>query len=431
MGIKRLTTGAKGLWRAIGHASNIQFLWQILVPAGVAASVSGFLAFLKHQPVWLDLIAALGAGAMASIVMMGVLAWRNKFVFLHDRHRHHADKSIGTAPEASMQMEVTRAPAAQEVATPPFPERHKEIVQSLADPLSRLEHVSLDRAAWRPQSGPERLQEHFDRFNAAKEEAERLIGQIPYDPSTVHTVRDFIHACSLAREDIRRCEDERESRSDVYRISPGLFRFLHEGRSVDRQKVDLPDWCRVNEGKAATSADTEADASTSVALGAGKARTDWLPFNKALYYLVYDSLWGEDQAPVANEDEFNNVVCAEVRERLAREEIAARGRLGWGDECATRATEEIPARYWIDAYFAPFGLIASATPKSDAACKQGGGAEKYSWIILREDDVRRVWPARQSGTPTELSTAVEALRATCAEGNAELERRRRAKSNGS
>ena len=57
--------------------------------------------------------------------------------------------------------------------------------------MSRLEHIALDRTS----------RASFAGFTEAKDAAERLIAQIPYDPSTVETVRDFIQACSIALDD--------------------------------------------------------------------------------------------------------------------------------------------------------------------------------------------------------------------------------------
>jgi hypothetical protein len=154
---------------------------------------------------------------------------------------------------------------AKSFPAPSFTERHREIVQSLAEPLSRLERVALDRAAWTAQWGAERLQASFAAFTDAKETAESLIAQIPYDPSTVQTIRDFIRACEIVIEITRQDEDDRDARKEVHRISPGLFRFLHQGRSVDRAQVDLPDWCRTGPEQTYEEAFQE-------------AASDWMPF---------------------------------------------------------------------------------------------------------------------------------------------------------
>lgn len=158
---------------------------------------------------------------------------------------------------------------------------------------------------------------------------------------------------------------------------------------------------------------------------AGTRKPQWISFQKALHYLVYDSRWAAAQPAVSNEEEFNKVVCAEVREHLARGEIAARGKRGWGDESLERATEEIPATFWVESYFQPWGEIALADDERGYACKRGGGGDKWSSVIVDEVAVRRVWPPRifppgADRAPTALSSAVEEMRGTCAKGNTEI-----------
>ena len=153
-------------------------------------------------------------------------------------------------------------------------------------------------------------------------------------------------------------------------------------------------------------------------------KPQWIPFHKALHYLVYDSRWGAEQ-PAAGEKQFNEIVSVEVRERLARGEILSRGRRGWGAKASQRATEEIAKEFWVDAFILPWGTIALADANGDYACKQDGGGEKWSGILLDQVAVRRVWPPRAfpagaSREPTALSTMVEETRAKCEAGTAEL-----------
>jgi hypothetical protein len=172
-----------------------------------------------------------------------------------------------------------------------------------------------------------------------------------------------------------------------------------------------------------------AETSPVASSGATVIRSDrsleWIPFHKALHYLVYDSDWGANQPTVSGEEEFNTVVCAELRERLARGEIAARGWRGWDDEKSVpRATEAIQPEFWVDAYFRPWGEIALAKDNQGIACKRDGGGEQWRGIILRDDDVRKVWPPRQvlpgaATEPTRLAAAVEGTRFLCAQGTEE------------
>jgi hypothetical protein len=81
-----------------------------------------------------------------------------------------------------------------------------------------------------------------------------------------------------------------------------------------------------------------------------EAGPKWIPLSEALHYLVYASRWGASQSAVAGENEFNDLISAEVREHLARGDILSRGKRGWGPEARKRATEEISKEFWIDAF---------------------------------------------------------------------------------
>lgn len=146
--------------------------------------------------------------------------------------------------------------------------------------------------------------------------------------------------------------------------------------------------------------------------GTNSQSGQWMPFHEALRYLIYDSQRADQQPAVKHEDEFNRVVSAEVRERLARGDIASRGQLGW-DEQSERATEHIAAEYWTDAFFLPFGTIALADGQ-DAVCKQGGGGATYRGVVLRKSDVENTWPRRSGIGLTPLALCVEDLRAKIA-----------------
>lgn len=124
------------------------------------------------------------------------------------------------------------------------PGRHEAILHSLADALADVQDLALAQQWWSAQSDYTLRAEHFQKYQDALTKTRRLIDQIPYDKSTAQTAKDFVQACSIAANDAQQGHDDRESRSDVFRIAPGLFRYLHDGRSVNRRKVGLPDWCR-------------------------------------------------------------------------------------------------------------------------------------------------------------------------------------------
>ena len=106
--------------------------------------------------------------------------------------------------------------------------RHKEILQSLATPLARVYDLSMAYGE-RDLAG----------IAAAKSEAQGLVAEIPYDQASSQTVRDFINYCDRLIGDWMDHADERGNRDLVHRVSSGLFRFLHEGRPVDRSEIQL------------------------------------------------------------------------------------------------------------------------------------------------------------------------------------------------
>lgn len=142
------------------------------------------------------------------------------------------------------------------------------------------------------------------------------------------------------------------------------------------------------------------------------APDQWMPFHEALRHLVYESQWGAKQPTVNDAIEFDKIVAPEVRERLARGEIAARGKLGLDNDALHRATEPIPQAFWVNAFLQPHGEIAMADgDRSFASTAGGSSGPAYRAIILRQQDVERVWPAHVIKGPTSLSHAVEHVRA--------------------
>jgi hypothetical protein len=117
--------------------------------------------------------------------------------------------------------------------SPKLSERHEAILLALPPPLARVQELSM---VYGPRDR--------DGIREATLEAERLVAEIPYDDATSQTVRDFLHFCELVVHDSEMRWDDRENRDIVHRMSIGLFRYLHEGKPVDRRKIDVPDWLR-------------------------------------------------------------------------------------------------------------------------------------------------------------------------------------------
>ncbi len=162
----------------------------------------------------------------------------------------------------------------------------------------------------------------------------------------------------------------------------------------------------------------EAEANRKNELAAKRARVrqtnDWMPFHAALHYLVYQSQWAEDQPAAKDAEEFDRIVAPEVRERLARGEIESRGKRGLDKDALQRATEPIPAEFWVSAFLQPHGEIALAD--DDRSFASTAGTDKgpqYRGVILKRSDVEQAWPSRTGSWPTPLSRCVESVRAQC------------------
>jgi hypothetical protein len=122
-----------------------------------------------------------------------------------------------------------------------------------------------------------------------------------------------------------------------------------------------------------------------------------MPLHAALRYLALQSAWAFSlkRKPVATMDD---LLKREMLEKLARGEVAARGRRVTGDSWnyLTAATEPIPADFWPTAFIQPFGEIVINEDERCAAARDGRFQQaphrSYREIVLNAADVARTWP---------------------------------------
>lgn len=131
-----------------------------------------------------------------------------------------------------------------------LPEHHKAILRQLADALAEMKASALTVGSWERMNPTPHQTQHSERHRDIVHRAAQLIDQISYDAPTASTCKDFAQLCSFIVYDAIHKQDYRESRLELDRMSVGLFRYLHDGKSVDRSKIDLPDWIRENDEKA-------------------------------------------------------------------------------------------------------------------------------------------------------------------------------------
>jgi hypothetical protein len=130
-------------------------------------------------------------------------------------------------------------------------EHQKELYHRLADALAEMKASALTVGGWERNSPTPGQIEHSRRHHDITMRAGALIDQISYDKPTADTCRDFAQLCHFIVYDAIHKQDYRQSRLELDRLSAGLFRYLHAGKSVNRKGIDLPDWIRKQDEEAA------------------------------------------------------------------------------------------------------------------------------------------------------------------------------------
>lgn len=130
-------------------------------------------------------------------------------------------------------------------------EHQKELYHRLADALADMKGSALTVGGWERNSPTPGQMEHARKHSEIAMRAGALIDQISYDKPTADTCRDFAQLCHFIVYDAIHKQDYSESRAELDRLSIGLFRYLHAGKSVNRKKINLPDWIRKQDDEAA------------------------------------------------------------------------------------------------------------------------------------------------------------------------------------
>lgn len=158
-------------------------------------------------------------------------------------------------------------------------------------------------------------------------------------------------------------------------------------------------------------AQIKGEASMALVVHRASEVTAWQPLCEAIRYLVYETQWAGNQPAPTNESQFNASVALELRERLARGEVRARGKLGLSGDSLNRTTEMIPLEFWTNAFLQPHGEIVLCDAERGLAVKEGGGTA-YRAIVVAKNDVELVWPRRSPDTKylTPLAQFVEPQR---------------------
>jgi hypothetical protein len=153
-------------------------------------------------------------------------------------------------------------------------------------------------------------------------------------------------------------------------------------------------------------AETRPVGSLGIEVKRAKPAETWMPLHAALRYLVYESEWGHEQARPASRDDLDRLVSLEIRERLARGELHARGAKGGGFSNPDRPTEVIPADYWIHGFIQPHGEIVMADPNRAAAGNPTGN-DTYRRVIISSADLASIWPRSSTTGLSALASFVE------------------------
>jgi hypothetical protein len=218
----------KAFWTAASGLSTAAWLWGLL-PAAVTLVITGWFARAEQLP---PVLIGLVALAAAGIAYLFYVAFRvERLQREPDFARMVREQSLRN--KAKIVADISSGAYYREARASEFPKRHELIVEQLAAPLAAMQEQALTYG-----------KRNLPLMANSRARAEALIAEIPYDRQTVQTVRDFLQACAIASEHHDTADEVREARNDVERIGPELFRAVHEGRAVDRSRIDLPHWCK-------------------------------------------------------------------------------------------------------------------------------------------------------------------------------------------
>ncbi len=130
--------------------------------------------------------------------------------------------------------------------------------------------------------------------------------------------------------------------------------------------------------------------------------TDWMPMHLALRYIALESEWSH-QVELLPAPDLDSLLENEVKERLARGQISARGieTIKAGMTLETETTTPINPDFWETAFFQPFAEIQLCDDKRGAASRRGNHlhvpAKSYRQVVFNRDDIIREWPKSKLG----------------------------------
>lgn len=149
-----------------------------------------------------------------------------------------------------------------------------------------------------------------------------------------------------------------------------------------------------------------------------------MPFHEVLRHVAYDSAWAVSNDRLAgcgpnSVKDAEDALAKEVRHPLARGQIQA-----WGRHYIPGTNYEyepgpspIPAEFWRNSYFQPFGeiLLAQDSRCIAALCRRNeqDPRDSYCEITIASGDVFSRWPARADPPPqmpTRLALEIEAYK---------------------
>ena len=293
-----------------------------------------------------------------------------------------------------------------------LPERHTAILHNLASPLARVQELSMVYG-----------QRDLSGIAAAKAEAEGLVAQIPYDQDTSQTVRDFLNVCGMIVSDFQMHCDERENRGIAQRMSIGLFRYLHDGKPVDRRKIELPDWCPVVvcnkdavrkpepsirgdpvvQAIPATPRPNEYSRAFRQSTAEQEGQTARVPFSEVVRRVAYYSDWADefedyDYDIIRHLNDPWKLLLREICRPLTIGDIDTWGVKNEHNKEAENGPTPIKASFWTRAYFAPELMLIEP---SIGSANYGELRLTYTEIVFDRAGVERTWPlAHRDGKPS-------------------------------
>lgn len=403
----RVATTTAVAWKRLSDISTAAWLWSFL-PSGALSVIAGWRASVAGLPDWAALLIALGVMALVIVILAGWRVWRAL----------PAPSAVANSGTRAAQfhdaiLALRHIANARELW---WADRNRKPGQPSPLGSRPLEIINQIRAFFPPEAPGDHKEDQVSRLWVAAMTYGRTLG---YGHGETEQLRKRREAFELELQSTIKLFEEQNAapKAEVDRLYQEELARL---QAVERAKKAMLVQRAIGGSLGGALEELEKDQKAEAearrqrmireASEPPRPRADaWMPLHSALRYLVYESEWGHQQARPVSRDEFDRLVSLEIRERLARGELRARGAKGGAFSNPDQPTEEIPTSYWVHGFIQPHGEIVMADPNR-AAAGNPTGCDTYRRVILSSDDMARIWPSGRDAALSPLASFVEPAR---------------------